>query len=188
MREYKYFVIHCMASPPHVNFTKQGIVNIFKQKGWRQVGYRQVINADGTFYEFTEDNGDKFIQSNEITNGVRGFNTISQHISYAGGVDENGKPKDTRTLSQYLTMIDLVLEEIERHPNILIVGHNQFKNVNKACPSFDVPKFLDEISNKTMLSKKMKSLGAGQTEIDLYLTLKNIEINEKNICRTTINY
>jgi N-acetylmuramoyl-L-alanine amidase len=184
-KQYKYLVLHCMASKPSIVFTRQNIIDLFKNIGWKKVGYRNVINQDGTVFSFTENNGDQFIQTAEITNGVRGFNDISQHISYAGGVDDSGKPKDTRTLFQYLTMIDLILKEIKNHPQIKVVGHNQFVGVIKACPSFNVPSFLDEISDKERLKKKLQDYGASKSIIDKYLLL-NIKINEANISRSTI--
>lgn len=186
MSDYKYYVIHCMASPARVKFSKSQIIQIFKNKGWRKVGYSTVINQDGTVHDFVEHNGDEFIQNDEITNGVRGWNSVSKHISYAGGVNSNRKPKDTRTLSQYLKMAELVFEEIEKHPNIKVCGHNQFPRVSKACPSFSVTNFLDELSSKDKLKKRLRKLKAEDWFIDSYIISVSGKIKEKNIVRGKI--
>jgi hypothetical protein len=52
-------------------------------------------------------------------------------------------PKDTRTPGQLLTMYNYVHDIVKHNPKIIIAGHNQVQN--KACPSFDVPKYLESI-------------------------------------------
>lgn len=182
MGKYKYFVLHCTATPFGREYTEDGIRNIFKQKGWRQVGYRETIHFDGSVIEYIEHNHDDIVQGFEISNGAKGFNSISQHVSYIGGIDSKGVPKDTRTLSQYLKLIEIVSEEIKRHPNIKVIGHNQLTN-KKACPSFFVPDFLDEINDKEKLAKKLISLGAESWFVDSYILISPT-IPEKNIERS----
>jgi N-acetylmuramoyl-L-alanine amidase len=62
---------------------------------------------------------------------------------YAGGVDLQNHPKDTRTRQQLATMKEFVLRFVREHPKVLVAGHNQF--ANKACPSFDTVKWLRSI-------------------------------------------
>ena len=79
----------------------------------------------------------------EITNGVAGKNNVSRHVVYVGGVDGNNKPKDTRTEEQKEALARYVKEFRRQHPEARIVGHNELSA--KACPSFDVRKWLYEI-------------------------------------------
>ena len=79
------------------------------------------------------------------TNGVRGYNANSIHLSYIGGVDKNGLPKDNRTEEQKDQMYLLVHALKTAYPNAEIKGHREFPNVNKACPSFDVQELRDTI-------------------------------------------
>ena len=79
----------------------------------------------------------------EITNGAKGYNSVSRHVVYAGGCDRSMKPKDTRTAAQLKAMEAYVKEFHRRFPGVRIIGHNEV--AAKACPSFDVQKWLKEI-------------------------------------------
>lgn len=138
MRDIKYIVIHCTATSPDAE--KKSILNYWKNVlKWKNVGYHFLIDKFGVIHELA--------RLDQITNGVRGYNKNSIHISYIGGVDANNKPKDTRTPSQEYAMEVLVYEMHKKFPNAIIQGHRDF-GVNKACPSFDVGKWLKEINLK----------------------------------------
>lgn len=92
-------------------------------------------------------NEDANVDDWEITNGAKGYNATSRHIVYAGGVASDGKtPKDTRTSAQKEAMKAYVIDFNKRFPSVKIVGHNEL--AAKACPSFDVQKWLKEIGIK----------------------------------------
>ena len=145
-----YLVIHCTATPEGKEVTSDDIRRWHtspkpKGRGWKQVGYADMIHLDGTIENLVPYNNDDKVDSWEITNGAYGINSTSRHVVYVGGVDADDvkKAKDTRTWLQELSMINYVKETIAKHPTILVAGHNQF--ANKACPSFDVPKWLKAI-------------------------------------------
>jgi N-acetylmuramoyl-L-alanine amidase len=128
MREIKYIVIHCTATQP--NTKKEAILSYWKNTlKWKTVGYHRLIDANGVIHELA-----KFEQ---ITNGVKGYNSESIHFSYIGGIDESGRPKDTRTLKQKESLLYLVKQAKKQFPNAIVQGHKDFKGVAKACPSFD---------------------------------------------------
>jgi len=142
-----YLIIHCTATPEGREVSADEIRRWHtspkpKGRGWKQVGYSDIIHLDGTVENLVPYNDDDIVDSWEITNGASGINSISRHVVYAGGVsaDDVKKAKDTRTWLQELAMITYVKETIARHPNIKIAGHNQF--AQKACPSFNVPVWL----------------------------------------------
>jgi hypothetical protein len=89
------------------------------------------------------DNGDNWVDPEEITNGVQGINHCSKHIVYAGGTDSKSNPKDTRTDAQKESMAGFVKDFLSKHPQLQVSGHYHF--ANRACPSFDVPKWLRSI-------------------------------------------
>lgn len=135
MRNIKYIVIHCTASQP--NATKQSIFNYWKNVlKWKNVGYHRLIDANGIIHELAN--------YEQVTNGVKGYNLESIHFSYIGGIDEKGKPKDTRTPKQKESLLFLIKEARKLYPNAIIQGHKDFKGVAKACPSFDVKQWLKE--------------------------------------------
>ncbi|WP_108822009.1 N-acetylmuramoyl-L-alanine amidase [Dysgonomonas sp. Marseille-P4361] len=151
----QYLVIHCTATPQGREVTADEIRRWHTSpppagRGWRQVGYRRLIHLDGSVSELVANNDDNIVDPWEITNGVAGKNSISQHWVYAGGVALDGKtPKDTRTQAQKDTLETLVKDFNRRFPTVKIVGHNHF--AAKACPSFDVQAWLKQIGiNQTL--------------------------------------
>jgi N-acetylmuramoyl-L-alanine amidase len=128
MREIKYIVIHCTATQP--NTKKEAILNYWKNTlKWKTVGYHRLIDANGVIHELAK--------YEQITNGVKGYNSESIHFSYIGGIDELGRPKDTRTIKQKESLLYLVKQAKKQFPNAIVQGHKDFKGVVKACPSFD---------------------------------------------------
>ncbi len=148
-KPFKYLVIHCTATHEGKNISPETIVRWHTApqpngRGWSRVGYSDMILLDGSRHKFVEHNGDRFIDNNEITNGVKGINSIARHVVYVGGLDpKSSKAKNTLTEVQKQTLIGIIHEVLTYQPDVIIGGHNQFDN--KACPSFWVPKFLESI-------------------------------------------
>ena len=146
----QYLVLHCTATPEGREVTSEEIRKWHtapppKGRGWKQVGYSDIIHLDGWIENFVKYNDDDVVDSWEITNGASGINSVSRHIVYVGGVnaDDPKKAKDTRTWQQEMAMAVYVFKMIHKHPTIKVAGHNQF--ANKACPSFDVPSWLEAL-------------------------------------------
>ena len=137
MRRINNIVIHCQAGHGDLASVKRWWHTAPPNGlGWRNVGYHYWIDYDGKI--------ETLAPLSAITNGVRGHNSDSVHICYRGGVRHGTTiPEDTRTEMQkaaLLTAIFQVLDElkaIQDVTNIRILGHRDFPNVAKACPSFD---------------------------------------------------
>lgn len=143
MGKLKYLVIHCTATPEgrevssadirkwHTSPVAQG------GRGWKQVGYTDLFHLNGGVERLVENNEDAQVDQWEVTNGAKGYNSVSRHIVYAGGVEKDGKtPKDTRTEEQKDALERYVKAFHSSFPDVRIVGHNEL--AAKACPSFDV--------------------------------------------------
>lgn len=147
----KYLVIHCTATPAGREVTADDIRRWHTSpvskggRGWKQVGYTDLIHLDGTIERLVENNEDSNVDSWEVTNGAVGYNGISRHIVYVGGVDADDvkKAMDTRTPEQKEALKHYVLDFHKRFPSVKIVGHNQL--AAKDCPSFNVPAWLADI-------------------------------------------
>lgn len=147
----QYLVIHCTATKSGREVSSDEIRHWHTDpvskggRGWKQVGYTDMIHLDGRVERLVKNNEDAQVDPWEITNGAKGYNAISRHVVYVGGVDANDvkKAKDTRTAAQKEALKKYVLDFHKRFPKVKIIGHNQV--AAKACPSFDVPKWLKEI-------------------------------------------
>lgn len=150
MAKLKYLVLHCTATPEgrevssndirawHTNPVSEG------GRGWKQVGYTDLIHLNGEIERLVDNNEDANVDPWEITNGAKGYNSISRHVVYVGGVVADGKTtKDTRTKAQRAAMESYVKEFHRKHPNVRIIGHREVDA--KDCPSFDVQVWLKEI-------------------------------------------
>ncbi len=152
MAQMKYLVIHCTATPEGREVSSAEIRHWHTDpiskggRGWKQVGYTDLFHLDGTVERMVQNNEDAEVDPWEVTNGAKGYNSVSRHIVYAGGLAKDGKTaKDTRTAAQRKALTDYVRNFHERFPHIKIVGHRDLPGVGKACPSFDVKAWLKEI-------------------------------------------
>ena len=142
----KYLVIHCTATGQGVPVSASSIRRWHTSppplgNGWKQVGYTDMFHLDGNVERLVDNNEDAKVDPWEITNGAAGYNGVSRHVVYVGGVDASGKPMDSRTSHQRAAMRAYVLDFVKANPQVKVCGHYQL-NAGKACPSFDVPAWL----------------------------------------------
>ena len=145
-----YLVQHCTATKEGREVTSNEIrawhtLPVSKGgRGWHQVGYTDMIHLDGKVERLVDNNEDAWVDPWEITNGAKGYNSVSRHVVYVGGLASDAKTsKDTRTAAQLEAMETYVKDFHKRHPDVKIIGHNQVSA--KDCPCFDVQKWLKTI-------------------------------------------
>jgi len=139
MRTIKHIVLHCTATSRLT--TVNSILRYWKEElKWKSPGYHYIIKADGEEVNL--------LPISMVSNGVAGHNSNSIHISYIGGIDQNGKPTDTRTPPQIATQIRLLKKFMAMFPEAEVLGHRDFPGVTKACPSFDVRTWLKSVKLK----------------------------------------
>lgn len=111
-------------------------------RGWTDIGYHFVIRLDGTIEVGRAEN--------KVGAHVEGFNTGSIGVVYVGGLDAQGRAKDTRTDAQRTAMVRLCkdLDRAYAHPRFM--GHRDASPDKdgdgiiekhewlKDCPCFDV--------------------------------------------------
>jgi len=100
-----------------------------KARGWRDVGYHDVIRRDGVIEEGR--------QVNEIGAHVKGYNKQSVGVCLVGGVDDDNSPERNFTEKQYKSLKRILRFYMALFPDAIIVGHNDLDK-HKACPSFKV--------------------------------------------------
>lgn len=137
MRKIKDIVIHCSATREGKDFRASDIAKWHKEQGYKDIGYHYVVGLDGIV--------EKGRDESEAGAHVAGHNSNSIGICYIGGIDKEGKPKDTRTEKQKDSLIGLLMELLCKYPDADILGHRDYKDVKKDCPCFDVRKEYDPL-------------------------------------------
>lgn len=136
MLRIRYLTIHCTATPDGRDNTADE-VRRWDIERFGQPSYHWVIELDGDAVRHLADD--------QRGAHVAKANSGNIGISYVGGTDSlnaGGKPKDTRTQAQRATMLRLVREYRAKYPSVIVRGHRDWPGVAKACPSFDVAKWL----------------------------------------------
>jgi len=119
-------------------------------RGWSRLGYSKMFDQKGLVHTLTEHDEDNWIDSDEITWGASGFNSHSKHWVYSGGLSTetyivNQKERhyfaNTMTQDQERSFLREIHAEIEKHPQIKVIGHNQ--TAVKGCPCFDTRLWLE---------------------------------------------
>ena len=136
MRDLNRIILHCSATKEGQDFSAATIRGWHVNgRGWSDIGYHWVIRLAGSI-----EVGRPLDRSGAHT---KGENKDSVGVCYIGGLDEDGKPKDTMNPEQEKAWRMIVLSLRTLYGNhITIHGHNEF--ASKACPSFIVKeKFAD---------------------------------------------
>ena len=135
-RRVTRLVFHCTAT--HQTATVEGILRHWRERrGWKNPGYHIIVKPDGSWTQLSD--------FNNVTNGVRGINATSIHIAYIGGIDRNARPLDNRTDEQKEVFEVAYNTFKEKMPELTFHAHYEFSR--KACPSFDVEKWIESIND-----------------------------------------
>jgi len=128
MRKINKIIIHCTATPENrVVKVKDLYQWHVTERGWSDIGYHFFIDLDGEIHE---------CRPVERTGAhTKGENYASIGIAYAGGMDKDMTPKDTRNYEQKEAFELLLADLKDLYPRSRIYGHRDFST--KACPSFD---------------------------------------------------
>lgn len=147
MRNIKYIAVHCTAGSQRQ--TVPDLLAEFRRKGWVYPGYHYVVSPDGKIMQLLDED--------KVSNGVKGFNSVSVNVAYIGGIDANGKGIDNRTDAQKKALRRLLANLKRKYPEAVIQGHRDFSpdtNGNgivdpweriKECPCFDAKKEYSDI-------------------------------------------
>ena len=134
-------VIHCTATRAWQDYSAEDIRRMHKAQGWADIGYHYVVRLDGTIEPGRD--------VDKIGAHVSGHNANSIGVVYVGGLDNQGKAKDTRTENQKCALLNLLMDLRKLYPKAKISGHRDFspdKNGDgiltpdeyfKSCPCFD---------------------------------------------------
>ena len=128
MRDIKLIVIHCSATRENRSFPVTSLIACHDAR-FGFTGYHYYITRDGQLYQTRHEN---------LPGAhARHYNQHSIGICYEGGLDSQGRPKDTRTPEQKAALWALLRSLKVDYPDAQILGHCDLPNVRKDCPCFD---------------------------------------------------
>lgn len=150
MRKIDFLVAHCTATPEGKWFDEEDIEKMHASRfaliGGKHIGYHVLILLNGAV---VQTKGTQYIGQH-----AKGYNANTIAVCYVGGLDKNGKAKDTRTPEQKKAMLSVFRELKQSYPGATIVGHRDLSpDLNgdgiiqkweriKECPCFDaIPEF-----------------------------------------------
>ena len=123
----KMLIIHCSATRCNRPFSVENLISTGVAR-FGQPSYHYYIRRNGAIVPILPEN-------------VRGaharhYNSCSLGICYEGGLDEKGRPDDTRTEAQKASMFALLKDLTADYPDARIMGHCELPHVAKNCPCF----------------------------------------------------
>lgn len=136
MRKISKIIFHCSATKEGVDISAATVRSwhvLQKSKGgpgFADIGYHYFVRLDG---KIEKGRADAVPGAH-----VEGHNSNSIGVCYAGGLDANGKPKDTRTPAQRRALRALADSLTRQYPGAEI--HSHWEYAAKACPCFDAGK------------------------------------------------
>ena len=147
MRTIDHIIIHCSATCEGSSLSVEELEKMHRRRGFRGIGYHYYIRRDGTVVN---------TRALEIVGAhCKGHNAPSVGICYEGGLDAEGRAKDTRTPEQRSALHLLVYQLLKRFKgNVRVCGHRDLspdldgdgviepEEWVKECPCFEVAREL----------------------------------------------
>ena len=127
-RKIKQIIVHCTATKEGQHVTVEQVRKWHVEgNGWNDIGYHYLVYLDGSVHE-----GRPLDKAGAHCSG---HNSNSIGVCYVGGLDKQGKAKDTRTEAQKGALRELIASLKASFPSAVVYGHRDF--ANKSCPCFD---------------------------------------------------
>jgi N-acetylmuramoyl-L-alanine amidase len=128
-------VIHCTQTPSDMDVDVEKVIKWHKNRGFDTIGYHYLIKRDGTLQVGRDEDvvGAHAVQVNGTSIGV---------ALVGGGTVDMGWENNFESI-QFETLKSILLKLKDKYNIEKIIGHYQVDD-KKKCPSFDVPKWLEE--------------------------------------------
>lgn len=142
MRKIDMIVIHCSATRADVPLSPRQLEEMHRQRGFDGCGYHYYVRRDGEICTMRP--------VDRPGAHAKGYNQHSIGVCYEGGLDEQGRPADTRTELQKRSLRVLVRVLAMDFQTRRIVGHRDLspdldgdgviepEEWTKVYPCFDV--------------------------------------------------
>ena len=139
--DIRYIVLHCSATRSTQDYNPEALERDHRARGFRGIGYHYYVRRSGEVIPCRP--------LDQIGAHVRGYNHCSWGVCYEGGLDEAGRPADTRTPKQRASLLRLLMQLKDYAPQAHILGHRDLspdRNGDghitseewlKSCPSLE---------------------------------------------------
>jgi N-acetylmuramoyl-L-alanine amidase len=122
-----FIVIHCTATPEGQDIGAREIDKAHRKQGLNGCGYHTIIRLDGRL--------ESARSGDTVGAHTQGFNANSFAIAYVGGVDAEGRAKDTRTEAQKAALRELIDALHISYPDAKVVGQRDLAtNLGRVDP------------------------------------------------------
>ncbi len=139
MRDINKIILHCSATQEGKDFDVNDIKEWHLQRGFTDVGYHYIIKLNGEIQEGRD--------IRTIGAHCKGYNYGSIGIVYIGGLDKEGKGKDTRTKEQKESLLNLIDELMIAYDLTIDDVYCHYQFAKKLCPCFSIENFKEEYLN-----------------------------------------
>lgn len=129
-RNINEIIVHCTATKEGRETSVEEIRRWHLERGFSDIGYHYVVDLNGIPHL----GRDVDFVGAHCTN----HNSRSVGVVYVGGLDKEGKPKDTRTEYQKDGLLILITRLKQLYPYAVVHSHSDY--ANKACPCFNATK------------------------------------------------
>lgn len=126
-RTINEIIVHCTATKEGQEITVSQIDKWHKKRGFKGIGYHFVVYLDGSVHVGRD--------IDAVGAHCTNHNKHSVGVCYVGGLDKNGKAKDTRTEAQKKALLNLINQLKQDYPKAIVYPHYMFSN--KKCPCFN---------------------------------------------------
>lgn len=148
-------LVHCSATPPTHDWDVLKMDRVHRQRGFTCVGYHFVLPRPGGIQE------GRPMDRMGAHCRAEGYNHRSLGICLVGGVSStpvehvpgspwNGSDAEANFTDAQMRDLSRLLDFLtDRYPEAVVKGHRDVRGVRKACPSFDVARWLRTGENPT---------------------------------------
>ena len=148
--DIRYIVVHCSATRASQSYSPEALERDHRARGFRSAGYHFYVRRSGAIIPLRP--------LEQIGAHARGYNRLSYGVCYEGGLDDTGRPADTRTAEQRTALRQLLEHLHALTPQATILGHRDLspdRNGDgritpdewiKLCPCFDAQREYHDIS------------------------------------------
>ncbi len=143
MRKIDEIIVHCTATRAGRAVSVKDVDAWHKERGFAGIGYHYLVELGG--------NVDAGRPVERAGAHCKGHNQRSIGVCYVGGLNQTGKPADTRTPQQKEALKKLIERLRAEYGKLKVSGHRDY--ANKACPCFDARSEYNEDSDREIVEK-----------------------------------